>query len=271
VLKALARRLRALLGGPRAAPGADYYRLSFSQEGEDLVLLSLFEGVTTGFFVDVGAHHPRKYSNTFALYERGWRGINIDAMPGSMAAFRAMRPRDINLELAISDKRETLTFFEFNEPALSGFDPDVAHAREGVVPPGSPESAAFHIVAERQIKTVTLAETLDAHLPPGQAIDLLSVDVEGGDLAVLASSDWARHRPTLVLVEDAAVESMLDLSGSPVAQFLRARGYVPICRTRLTFFYAREDCVVRGILGLGLAAARRDGADDAAAGSPEPA
>ena len=57
---------------------------SFSQEGEDLVLARIFEGKKNGFYVDIGAHHPTRFSNTHYFYRRGWSGINIDAMPGSM-------------------------------------------------------------------------------------------------------------------------------------------------------------------------------------------
>lgn len=52
-----------------------------------------------GFYVDVGAHHPMRFSNTYFFYRMGWSGINIDAMPGSMKEFKKYRRRDINLEL----------------------------------------------------------------------------------------------------------------------------------------------------------------------------
>jgi hypothetical protein len=74
---------------------------SWSQEGEDLILQRIFEGQTTGFYIDVGAHHPRRFSNTFSFYRLGWQGLNIDAMPGSMVAFEKDRPPDINLEIGI--------------------------------------------------------------------------------------------------------------------------------------------------------------------------
>ena len=54
-------------------------RYSFSQEGEDLLIDRMFDGQSVGFYVDVGAHHPTRFSNTYLLYLRGWRGINIDA------------------------------------------------------------------------------------------------------------------------------------------------------------------------------------------------
>src|SRR5687768_10814903 len=103
---------------------------SYAQEGEDLILLRLFDGDLPGVYVDVGAHHPFRFSNTCLLFERGWRGINIDARPGSMAAFRRARPRDINLEIGISERPAELEFFLFEEPALNTFDRALAEARQ---------------------------------------------------------------------------------------------------------------------------------------------
>ena len=76
---------------------------AYAQEGEDLILYRIFEQTPPGFYVDIGAHHPCCFSSTYLFYQRGWRGINIDAMPGSMDLFRRIRPRDINLESAISE------------------------------------------------------------------------------------------------------------------------------------------------------------------------
>ena len=83
------------------------YERSYSQEGEDRILLMPFENCKDGFYV---AHHPTRYSNTYLFYRMGWSGINIDAAPGSMNLFKKKRPRDINLEVAISDREEELTF-----------------------------------------------------------------------------------------------------------------------------------------------------------------
>jgi len=78
----------------RTMRGASSYRReSYAQEGEDLVLARLLEPVGKGFYVDVVAHHPFRFSNTFLFYRMGWRGINIDAMPGSMRPFRRHRRR----------------------------------------------------------------------------------------------------------------------------------------------------------------------------------
>ena len=90
---------------------------SYSLEGEDMILRRVFEWKMDGFYVDVGAHHPMRYSNTYFFYKRGWSGLNIDATPGSMRLFRKWRPRDINVELAIGKEHTVMRFFEFNDPA----------------------------------------------------------------------------------------------------------------------------------------------------------
>ena len=81
----------------------EFGRLSFSQYGEDLVLGSLL-AKKEGFYVDVGSYDPIRFSNTYYFYRQGWRGINIDPMPGSKKIFDDRRPRDINIEVGISDR-----------------------------------------------------------------------------------------------------------------------------------------------------------------------
>lgn len=98
---------------------------AWSWEGEDIlarkVMIDRF-GITKGFYVDVGAHHPFNLSNTALLHSEGWHGINIDATPGSMQEFRKHRPEDINLEIAIAPEHGDREFIQFRDnPGLNGF------------------------------------------------------------------------------------------------------------------------------------------------------
>ena len=200
---------------------------SYSQEGEDRVLASLLfkirggKEATDGYYVDVGAHHPYRYSNTCFFYQRGWQGINIDAMPGSMAAFRKERPRDINVESGIGRQAGTSKFFVFNVPALNTFDEDLAKART---------NDAWHVTHTVDVPIAPLSEVLKQHLPKGRAIDFLTIDVEGFDLDVLQSNDWERYRPSIVLVETFG-RSVDDLALDPVTGYMRSLGYVPYSKT----------------------------------------
>src|SRR5690606_15965677 len=118
-----------------------------------------------GFYVDVGAHHPTHYSNTYLFYKRGWRGINIDAMPGSMEPFRKLRPHDINLEIPISSKTEILPFYIFNRPTLNTFSRAEADRKNGW--------GNFKLIKTIEMEAFPLSEILDKYLPKGQKIDFM--------------------------------------------------------------------------------------------------
>lgn len=208
----------------------NFQNLSYSQEGEDLVLGRFFENKVNGFYVDIGAHHPVRFSNTFKFYLNGWRGINIDPMPGCMIEFEKLRPNDINLEIPISDKRETLTYFIFNEPALNTFSENEAARKNG--------HNSYRIIEKKQLKMQRLDSILDKYLPNDTHIDFISIDVEGLDLKVLKSNNWKKYRPDLVLVED--LQSDIEkLFSTELYNFMKLNGYKLVARTFNTLFFRR--------------------------------
>jgi FkbM family methyltransferase len=216
----------------RPAPGL----VSYSQQGEDMILHCLFQGHRTGFYVDVGAHHPSRFSNTYFFYLRGWRGINIDAMPGSMDAFREVRPEDINLECGVAEVAGRLTFYRFDEPAVNSFSREVSEARAA--------EGHFRLIDRTEVPTRPLAEILSEHLSPGRPIDFLNVDAEGLDLEVLRSNDWSRFRPKVVVAEDIDVLMLDDLGRSPIVEFLRGHGYRPCAKGLHSLLMADESRLV---------------------------
>ncbi|RAJ85778.1 FkbM family methyltransferase [Chitinophaga dinghuensis] len=205
-----------------------YSEFSFAQEGEDMILRRFVGKKTDGFFVDIGAHHPIRFSNTYRFYLDGWRGINVDAMPGSMLPFQKKRPRDINLEVPVSDKKEVLKFYIFNEPALNTFSEKEARAKDG--------KNNYKITDVKELQTVTLEDILHEHLPAGQQIDFMSVDVEGLDLQVLQSNNWEKYRPEYLLVEDLMSDVSDSLEG-PLYKFLQSKDYKLVARSYNTAFY----------------------------------
>jgi FkbM family methyltransferase len=207
------------------------FNISYSQEGEDMILRRLFEDRRRGYYVDVGAHHPKRFSNTFTFYKKGWRGINIDAMPGSMAPFKRIRPRDVNLEVAIAEESRRATYFMFNDPALNTFDQDLARSRDGV--------GQFRIVRQQEISMLPLSAVLEKHLPSGQSITFLSVDVEGFDALVLRSNDWKRFRPECVLIESGQ-PTIADTLRDESSVFLQQHGYQLIAKTVSTAIFRNE-------------------------------
>jgi FkbM family methyltransferase len=202
-----------------------HHSLSFSQEGEDGLLLRIFERQQEGFYVDVGAHHPQRFSNTYRFYLRGWRGINVDPLPGSKAKFDALRDRDINLEIGVASEPSALTYYSFEEPALNTFDPEVAKSRK------SP------LLEKLRIPVYPLKQILSEYLPPGATIDFLSIDVEGLDLAVVRSNDWTKYRPSYVLAEALGMRDVRDVQQTELHAFMEHVGYSFFAKTMNTLFY----------------------------------
>ena len=207
----------------------DFHNISFAQEGEDLILSRIFNLKKNGFYVDVGAHHPQRFSNTYLFYLQGWRGINIDAMPGSMEMFRELRPEDVNIEAGISNASEELTYYIFNESALNTFSDLVAAAKDGL--------RDYKIIDRVRVKTHKLSDVLDEYVPEGQEIDFLSIDVEGLDYQVLLSNNWVKYKPRVVVVEELSLPLEELTQRSNTYYFLKEKGYVLFAKTFNSFFY----------------------------------
>src|SRR5208337_5122607 len=96
--------------------------ISYSQNREDVVLHRVFSNKPRGFYIDVGANDPMDASVTKGLYELGWQGINIEPVQSVFERLQADRPRDVNLNVGISNCSKTISFFECPSPTtLSTF------------------------------------------------------------------------------------------------------------------------------------------------------
>ncbi len=211
---------------PEGSAGAATRFISNSVNFEDVLLHRLFARQERGYFIDVGAAHPCYDNDTFALYERGWRGLNVEPNAAFFALLVQQRPEDRNICALLSDGQATsMGFHEIAGTGLSTGDPAQAaiHAAGGLP------------VQVRTVSVTTLAAVLQAANPP--PIDILKVDVEGLEEQVLAGNDWIRFRPRLILVE-ATYPERPDRRPTGVRGFLAARGYRHVHFDALNDYYA---------------------------------
>jgi FkbM family methyltransferase len=203
------------------------YKKSYSESGEDMIINKILNKVERGFYVDVGANNPKELSNTHFFYRKGWTGINIDAMPGSMKKFNRIRPRDINLEIPISDKNEMLTFYMFKWSAHNSFDEKIAIKREK------------KLIGTKELQTEKLAFVLDKHVK-NRKIDFMTIDVEGLDFRVLKSNDWIKYRPKLIVVElfGRDVDVVPD---NEITKFLTEQGYKLLWFSNYNIFFIENE------------------------------
>ena len=191
-------------------------QIVFGQEGEDIILTRFFGNKANGFFIDVGAHHPTRFSNTYMLSLNGWSGINIDANQHAINLFKLARTRDINICSSVGENNELRKYFCFAESALNTFDEEVAQMYL---------SSGHNIDRIESLYSTKLKDLLEANVKPGTAIDLLNIDVEGLELEVIKSNDWSKYAPTVVVVEilDVTVEQAIE---HEVTKTIESYGYV---------------------------------------------
>lgn len=169
------------------------FLVSYSQFGEDLALMNLF-GEKIGKYLDIGAHHPSRFSNTRLLYDKGWRGVNVEANPELMPELEKKRSRDINVWACVGIQ-ESYTFTIFKEPALStsNLEWKVKFEKQGKA-----------IKQEVHVRGKKLKTLIEEYFPNGD-LDLLLIDAEGADYEILISAEFKtlpRFRlPKYVLVE----------------------------------------------------------------------
>jgi FkbM family methyltransferase len=208
-------------------------RLHFGQSAEDVILNKLFAGKTEGFYVDVGAFHPRKYSNTYALHHFfGWRGVNIDASADAIALFEQERPDDINVRAVVGASAGEAVYWKFDRPSRNTVSEDNVQRQL--------RRNDTSITGKEVVHTRPLADILAEHVAEDTVIDLLNIDVEGLDFKALVSNDWEKYRPRVITIEDYAVKT-LGLENSEIHGFLSEKGYRFASHAFDTSIYAEED------------------------------
>lgn len=195
-------------------PGVD---LVWGSLGEDALLWFYLTEVLSirkpGFYVDVGCNHPVYHSNTWRLYQLGWRGIAIDANQEITEVYEKVRPRDQVVTMLVSDMEREMEFVVFEGSLVSTVESQHAAAWD----------KSNKIKGVRKLFSKTLNAILDEYRVP-EEFELLKVDVEGHDAAVLRSIDLKRYKPIIILVE-IHHETIESITHNEIYQRLSAHGY----------------------------------------------
>ena len=163
--------------------------ITYAQNFEDVMLARAFRNQALGFYIDVGAMDPIEGSVTKHFYDRGWHGINVEPDQRSYIRIQEQRPRDINLCVALGDREEARTFYQFEAQGISTFHPKFRRYFE----------AKGQKSAERNVEVMTLQRVCLEHVTSD--IDFLKIDAEGWEGPIIRGADWVTVRPRVVLIE----------------------------------------------------------------------
>lgn len=170
------------------------YLKNGSQLGEEKIILDLFDNNFKGKFVDLGCFHPTRHNNTFELYKKGWRGINVDLNPFTIELFNFLRPKDININTAISNKNEEVELYYINE-----FNTQNTLDKNHLEFLKSHHNVSQKQIIKKKIYTEKLENILKKY--NFKQIDFLNIDIEGHELKILENFDFENTYVKTICVE----------------------------------------------------------------------
>lgn len=203
----------------------------YSQTGEDLILKHVINKAKW-VYIDIGANHPIHYNNTYMLYKKWWHGVNIEPNKELHKKFKKYRPRDTNIQAA-GWSGGALTFYCFDPSTMSTCDLTAAEQYKKM---------GYKLIDTYTVPAIWITEIIEKYLP-GKNIDILSVDVEWHDLAVLQTNNRKKYKPHYVILE--TVEHSKDGTGKKLNNvydpLFASRWYEKFADTYINTIYKRLD------------------------------
>jgi hypothetical protein len=204
--------------------GFRHFKISYSQSGEDLILLKYlkYKKIEKGKYLDIGAFHPRWVSNTHLLHQKGFSGFCVDIDEKRLRWFKFARGSKIKTICgAVSNSnKEFIEVYKFKRKSpFSLIDTtSLEHAKH------------FKLKGNGDFETIKVKNfhINDIFNKVGK-INVLNIDIEGKDFEVIKSSNLEIIDPEIILIEDNS-------------------GYFPL--GELTDFFSKKNYHLISICGL---------------------
>ena len=215
---------------------ADVNKKNFkSQSGEDKLLLTWFNGLCNGTYIEMGALNGIQYSNSYFFHkELGWKGVLVELTPKDFESLKRNRPNDVTVHAAVCDKRQTVHY--------------VTGARVGGAIDGIWEFMAPSF-REKWWKGVTLDSdqvTAIECIPMKEVLeqsgyqyfDFYSLDVEGAEYEVLQSVDFDRFGFGIMMVEADKHNPIKNLA---LRMFIQSKGYTFLMERGRSYWFVNDN------------------------------
>ena len=207
-------------------------RNTYSQDQEDLFINDYFKEKNSGFYIDIGCYHPIKYSNTALLYNRGWKGINIDMNQTSIDLFNILRKRDKSICAAISNtSKKTIQYFDHLFSPINTLDKNFSSIAS--------KKFSFRKHTEKTIQTYRFNQIIQKYNINIKQIDFINIDVEAHDLEVLEGIDLSIFNAKIICVEIANNQN--NIKEKKLRDYLNKYNYELIKTVGLNGFFELKD------------------------------
>jgi FkbM family methyltransferase len=188
--------------------------IKHSQNDEEIHILEFFKDFGPGRFLDIGASTGIRFSNTRALFEKGWAGVCVEPSPTACAELIDNYRCDVQNRVKIVNACISY-HFEFMPFWDSGNDVGTL---------SNYHAAAWKDYAgdykQIYVPTVTVQMLLD-HF--GYSFDFLNIDTEGNDWVILKQIDFKKFTAKMVCIEHCH-------SSGPIEKYLKDAGFKEVYR-----------------------------------------
>ena len=179
----------------------------YSQNGEDYLLWSFFDGKKNGFHVDIGAFDGIHFSNTYTFEQNGWRGICVEPNPEIFVICKENRPGSICLHEACTGnpQQKKIRFYVEEMGLLSTAIMDEERLKD-IEQRYRKRGLEFTGMKEMEVTARTFNEILEQYGPKDRKIDFVSIDTEGDEINILQNIDFDTYDIRVVVVEYDKIE-----------------------------------------------------------------
>ena len=212
-----------------------YFKTSHSnsQFGEEKFILKHFNKNFKGKFLDIGCFHPTRNNNTYKMYKKGWRGMNIDLNPLSIDLFKLARPKDINICTAISDKKSVKNLY-----FLGDLDTKNTIEENHTNFLNKEFSINNKDIGTKKVKTETLNHILEKY--KYYKIDFMNIDIEGHELKALKNFNFKKFDIKIICVEIINHNKKSILVNKQLIKFLKIKGYILQDKVAVNYIFKKK-------------------------------
>ena len=193
-----------------------YSKKSYSLSSVDLIIERIFYNLKDGIYLDIGCNHPIKYNNTYLLFKKGWKGINVDLDSESIKQFNLMRKDDHNVNVLITskDNEEKDLYFYHDRSAINTISKDLAKKRKI-----KPKKI-------KKLKGVSINTIIESSPFRNEKINLLSIDIENYEFEALKEFNFNKYNIDVIVSEVTDVESTkLELFNNSLEKITNSKIY----------------------------------------------
>lgn len=210
---------------------------SFSQAGEDQVIRYLLNDclkIIKPTYLEIGTHHPVWGNNTYYFYSRGGSGVCVEPDTRYEKLIRKYRKRDVFLRAGVSTGAAASADFFIFPKGYSGWNTLLQKEAEE-------RQAKTGIKFQRvQVQLLNINDIIRDHFSNWPTI--ISIDVEGLDLAILKSLDFEKYKPEIICAESITFSTTNEQSKiSEIGEFMLSKGYFVFADTYVNTIFCKKE------------------------------